>query len=105
MNNFELDDQAKTMACSNTSYSLAKQLILLKQERDELAAFADCVLRDVNDWDAYELQEAAVSSGIIKPIETTEKCGEDCVCYRVVDDVSKPWMCYRRNFEFKQDEV
>ena len=44
MNNFELDDQCKTLAATKTNYELAKDLILLRESLPSIKADA------VREW-------------------------------------------------------
>jgi hypothetical protein len=54
------------------------------------------------DIDGHDLQELAVSCGLLVPVTRVEPCGEDCACveYHGTNDlgqfVGAPVTCYRR---------
>lgn len=63
-----------------------------------LRAFAQEIFKDWPDYGAIEgwdLQEIALRHGLLKPVEVTEPCGENCACAEYGDEF--PMTCYKRS--------
>lgn len=80
---------------------LAKDVTRLTAERDALRAFAERMLADWPDAepDGGDMQDAAVTHGLLIEIKPTEPCGEGCVCADSCDaaDFANGFVtCYRR---------
>ena len=65
MNNFELDDQCKSLVATKTNYTLAKELILAKELNREIFTFVKAcgeLSDDFSQEDTYLYERARIMS-------------------------------------------
>ena len=80
---------------THTAHQENECLRLLIADRDALRKFAQAVMQSWpdGDVDGGELQDAALSAGLLVGVEVSESCGDECQC---VDAGEWPTTCYRR---------